>query len=247
MTGFAATNESRVLTPEQLTGRMRTHVIEVPHPRCSLHPEAARAFLGLCSAAALAGIELTPVSSFRDFDRQVTIWNDKFAGRRPLLDRNGQPLDRAAMSDAETVEAILNWSALPGASRHHWGSEVDVMDRAALAAGQQAQLIPQEFAPDGPFSRLNDWLTERAAGFGFFRPYDIDRGGVQPEPWHLSYAPIASLALPALTVDILGQALRSVDLGGGDVVAARLDSIHARYVASVAPAATGLNPAARPS
>src|ERR1700759_1434620 len=100
MTGLAATNESRVLTPEQLTGRARTHVLEVPHLGCTLHPEAARAFARLRSAAALAGIELTAVSSFRDFDRQVTIWNDKFAGRRPLLDRSSQPLNRESLRAA---------------------------------------------------------------------------------------------------------------------------------------------------
>ena len=30
--------------------------------------------------------------------------------------------------------------------------------------------------------------------FGFFRPYTTDRGGVAPEPWHLSYAPVAARA-----------------------------------------------------
>jgi LAS superfamily LD-carboxypeptidase LdcB len=233
MTGLAATDHRRALTPEQLTGHSRSHVIDLPQPRCTLHPEAAHAFVALRSAAASAGIELVPSSSFRDFDRQLAIWNAKFAGRRPLLDRNSRALDRGALSDEATVEAILTWSALPGASRHHWGTEVDVIDGTALA-GRQPQLIAQEFAAGGPFSRLNDWLTTHAGDYGFFRPYDTDRGGVQPEPWHLSYAPVSGIALPALTVEVLEQSLRDVDLGGAAVVAARLHSIHARYVAAVA-------------
>jgi LAS superfamily LD-carboxypeptidase LdcB len=250
MTGSAATEESRALTPKQLTGQHRNHVIEVLHPRCALHPEAARAFMGLRAAAAQAGIELSPVSSFRDFDRQVTIWNDKFAGRRPLLDRNSQPLDRGALTDQAAVDAILIWSALPGASRHHWGTEVDVVDAASSEEGQQPRLVPAEFAPGGPFERLHDWLGQHAAQYGFFRPYDIDRGGVQPEPWHLSYAPIAQPALPALSVEVLRQCLAGVELGGAEIVAAKLNSIHARYVASVAaasPDALAFSPGARPS
>ncbi|HEX4376936.1 MAG TPA: M15 family metallopeptidase [Steroidobacteraceae bacterium] len=254
MTGSAATIESRTLTPAQLTGRTRSHVIDVPHPRLTMHQEAANAFLALRAAAATAGIELSPASSFRDFDQQVAIWNDKFAGRRPLLDKNGRPLDRGALSDEAAVAAILIWSALPGASRHHWGTEVDVIDVAGLTAGQQARLVPEEFAPGGPFERLHDWLEIHAAHYGFYRPYDIDRGGVQPEPWHLSYAPIAQPALPTLTVEVLRQCLAGVELGGADVVSAGLRSIHARYVASVAAAAPAvlaangiLSPAARPS
>ncbi|HEY5020520.1 MAG TPA: D-alanyl-D-alanine carboxypeptidase family protein, partial [Steroidobacteraceae bacterium] len=64
-----------VLDPEQLTGRTRKHVRELKEPPCTLHPEAARAFLALRSAAALDGLDLTPASSFRDFDRQLAIWN----------------------------------------------------------------------------------------------------------------------------------------------------------------------------
>ncbi len=236
MSGSAATEERRALTPEQLTGRVRSHVIEVPHPRCTLHPEAASAFLGLRAAAATAGIELSPVSSFRDFDRQVTIWNEKFAGSRPLLDRDSRPLDRGALTDEAAIEAILIWSALPGASRHHWGTEVDVVDAARLTEGRQPRLVPAEFAPGGPFERLHDWLGEHAAQYGFFRPYDIDRGGVLPEPWHLSYAPVAQPALPSLTVGVLSRCLAGVELGGSAVVARKLPLIHARYVASVAAA-----------
>ena len=43
--------------------------------------------------------------------------------------------------------------------------------------------------------------------YGFFLPYDRDRGGVQPEPWHLSFAPVAGPALGAMNVELLTEAL----------------------------------------
>jgi LAS superfamily LD-carboxypeptidase LdcB len=223
-----------ILSPEQLTGRVRTHVIELSEPRCTLHRAAGEAFLELRAEAAKAGIDLLPASTFRDFDRQLAIWNDKYYGRRPLLDAAGKPLDRLLLGNEQIVEAILLWSALPGASRHHWGTEIDVIDRAALPAGQQARMVPPEYQAGGIFERLGDWLPQHCAEFGFFLPYDVNRGGVQPEPWHLSYAPVSNQALGALTIDLLAAALSEVEIAGADVVARQLAHIHARYVARVA-------------
>lgn len=222
------------LSAEQLTGRSSAHVIELAEPACRLHPEAAQAFVALAQAARRAGVQLAAASSFRSFARQLTLWNDKFEGRRPLLDTLGRPLDATRLDEEARVRAILHWSALPGASRHHWGSEVDVFDRAALPAGRGPQLLPSEYAHDGVFARLSDFLQRHAAGFDFFLPYDRDRGGVQPEPWHLSYAPLAGVALSALTVELLEQALRGVPLGGAASVGRLLPEIHARYVRAVA-------------
>jgi LAS superfamily LD-carboxypeptidase LdcB len=247
-----------LLDSEQLTGRARGHVRELKDLNCTLHPEAARAFLALREAAAGDGLDLAAASSFRDFDRQLAIWNDKYLGRRPLIDPNSATLDPAVMTAPEIVRAILHWSALPGASRHHWGTEIDVIDRAALSGGRQPQLLPAEYSADGVFARLDRWLSKHAEGFGFFRPYDRDRGGVQPEPWHLSFAPISGAALSALTVEVLRQALEGVDLAGAEAVGPQLEAIHARYVRAVAPpsklalAAPRLgmqrvSPAARPS
>jgi len=246
-----------VLDPLQLTGRSRTHVVELAGEHCTLHPSAAGAFLALKSAASRAGLALSALSAFRDFERQLLLWNEKFRGLRPLLDRDARPLDVSQMSDEDIVRAILHWSALPGASRHHWGTEIDVIDLRAQPAGRGAQLLPADFALTGPYARLDAWLSEHAARFGFFRPYDQDRGGVQPEPWHLSYAPLAHAALPALTLELLAEALAGVRIDGGAVIARELGAIHARYVCLIAPPGEAallapqlpweLSPAARPS
>jgi len=223
------------LSPEQLTGRACTHVQQLPQGACRLHPLAGEAFLALTAAAAHAGIDLVAASSFRDFDHQLAIWNGKFHGERPLLDRDGAALDISTMDAESIVRAILQWSALPGASRHHWGSEVDVFDRAALAAGARPRLVPREYAADGAFARLSAFLARDAARHGFFLPYDSERGGVQPEPWHLSFAPLAAAALPALTLPVLAAALRDAPLAGAEVVQRLLPEIHERYVCRVAP------------
>jgi LAS superfamily LD-carboxypeptidase LdcB len=226
----------------ELTGRSSTHVREVPELGCILHGEAMLQALAMRSAARAAGIELAIVSSFRDFDRQVAIWNAKYSGERQLLDRDGRALIHAHLSESALIDAILIWSALPGASRHHWGTDIDVIDRAAVAPDYRPQLVRAEFGRNGPFARLDAWLAENMATFGFFRPYATDQGGVQPEPWHLSFAPVAEPALAALTPAVLSAALAASGIAGRDAVLARLPEIYVRYVTSIDPPRLKLPP-----
>lgn len=219
----------------ELTGRARTHIIDLLDPPCSLHFEAVASFLAMRDAAALDGFILAARSSFRDFDAQLKIWNAKWAGERPLYDRQGAALDRRRLSDAEAVEAILSWSALPGGSRHHWGSDVDVYDAASLAPGGAVQLIPAEYAADGVFGRLSAWLDRHMHRFGFFRPYRTERGGVSPEPWHLSYAPVALPALESLSLSTLRQVLEASAIAGKVQVLARLPEIYTRFLLAIDP------------
>jgi LAS superfamily LD-carboxypeptidase LdcB len=239
------------LTPLELTGRARTHVVLMSEFGCELEPQAAAALREMRAAAAGAGLDLQPVSGFRDFERQLAIWNGKFRGTRVLLDVNSQPLDAAALNETQRVAAILVWSALPGASRHHWGSDFDLIDRQALGEGAAVELLSADYAPGGRYARLSQWLAAHAHDYGFFLPYDRDRGGVQPEPWHVSYAPVAGPALAALSVELLRDALEGAELEGRAAVTARLAEYYGRYVAAVAPppaaalAASGLLAARR--
>ena len=57
--------------------------------------------------------------------------------------------------------------------------------------------------------------------------------GVQPEPWHFSFAPVAESARRALNPGVLREALAGANLSGGEYVLERLDELHARYVASI--------------
>lgn len=229
-----------MLNPLELTGRARTHIVQLEQPRVAIHRDAAEDFQALCAAARAEGIEIAVFSGFRDFDSQLGIWNRKYRGERVLLDENGEPLDYARLDEEQIVGHILRWSALPGASRHHWGSELDLYDSAAMPEGYRIQLVPAEYAPDGVFARLAAWLADNAVRYGFFRPYLEFLGGVYPEPWHWSYAPVSVPALAALTPKVIAAAITGSELLGKERVLARLDDVYGRYVLAVAPAPAGI-------
>lgn len=228
-----------MLGADALTGRTRAHVVDIEPPLCTLHTDAVASWLALRAAAERAGFDLHPVSSFRDFDRQLGIWNAKYRGEKPLHDRLGQRLDPATIPLEDRVETILIWSALPGASRHHWGTDIDVIDRHALRAERErnpefhAQMMPAEFAPGALFGPLDAWLTENLERFGFFRPYAVDLGGVMPEPWHISYAPVSVPALAGFDTGMLAQTLAEQPIEGRDQILARLPQIVERYARRV--------------
>jgi len=219
--------------PAELTGRVRTHVVELADLATGLHAHAVAPFLNLRREALAAGFDLRPVSGFRDFARQMSIWNGKYSGERPLYDANGCALNAAQMSPAERVAAILEWSALPGGSRHHWGTDLDIIDAGATAPGYRVQLNAEEFAQNGPFAPLSAWLDAHAGRFGFFRPFRGVLSGVRAEPWHFSFAPVAEHARRALRPAVLQAALADAPLLGKDYVMAHLDELHARYVAAI--------------
>lgn len=219
------------LTPSQLTGQSRDHVIQ--KEGYALQADCLKAFESLQEAGREEGLEIQIFSSFRDFKSQCRIWNLKWKGERTLYDPQGQPLDYQSLSETERMKAILHWSALPGTSRHHWGTEIDLYDAKGLSAGQKVELLPYEYAAGGPFAKLNQWMDLHLEEFGFFRPYAQDQGGVQPEPWHISYRSISQLALQSLSKDILLNALAPADLGGKEIILEKLDWILDQYVFNI--------------
>jgi LAS superfamily LD-carboxypeptidase LdcB len=227
--------EIQQFSAAMLTGRSREHIVHCSDPQCSLHRDVVEPFMALRASAKCDGIDLNPVSSFRDFDRQLAIWNGKCLGERELLDVDGRPLDARVLDEDSLVDAILLWSALPGASRHHWGTDLDVFDAAAAPPGYRVRLVAEEYAPGGVFEKLGRWLDVHAERHGFFRPYAVFRGGSRPEPWHLSHATVATAALQQFSADMLRQALESAPLSAGAAVQRRLPDLFARYVRNIDP------------
>jgi LAS superfamily LD-carboxypeptidase LdcB len=221
------------MNEHEITGRARTHIVDVEVLGCGLHYEAVASFLAMRDAAAAAGVQLQVPSGFRDYAKQLNIWNCKWRGERPLLSRQGQPLNRSDLSDAEMVDVILTWSAIPGGSRHHWGTDVDVIDAAAMPAGYQLRLVSEEYASTGVFAKLSAWLDANLRHFGFFRPFRTERGGVSPEPWHISYAPVAMPALESLSLAVLRRTLSESNLEGKAFVLDRLPEIYTRYLLNI--------------
>jgi LAS superfamily LD-carboxypeptidase LdcB len=233
-----------MLNDLELTGRARTHVVQRDDLRAALLADALEPFLDMKADAARFGIGIAITSAFRDFAAQQRIWDMKFRGERPLYDAAGQSRDHAALAPEALVDAIMCWSAVPGASRHHWGTELDLIDLAAMPEDYRVRLVPAETEPGGYFHGLRCWLDENMARYGFYRPYSTFRGGVLPEPWHVSYAPASTVALAQLTPALLFEAISESDMLGKDIVLQKLAEIHERYVANVDQPAAGASSAA---
>jgi LAS superfamily LD-carboxypeptidase LdcB len=223
------------MNAQELTGRADSHVCRVEEPECVIHRDVVQPIKAMRAAAEEAGIDLVSCSAFRDFAGQLTIWNSKYKGERPLYKNDGSEFDHASLGEEELIDSILKWSALPGASRHHWGTEIDVIDRAAIPDGYKLRLMPDEYADGGVFESLGKWLDGNTHAFGFFRPYEKYLGGVSAEPWHLSYAPVSVPALDALKKSYIVDAIEENDLFGKQAVLDRLDRILDQYVLNICP------------
>ena len=228
-------------SPANLVGQSETHLCSAEDAKelgARLHREVVEPFVELRAAAAAEGFDLAIESGFRSFERQLSIWNGKAQGQRAVLDSQARPLDVSRLDARDLVSAILRWSALPGASRHHWGTDLDVYDRAAKPEGYEIQAIPAEVEAGGMFAPLHEWLDRRMAqgdAFGFFRPYDIDRQGVAPERWHVSFAPVAATYLRSLSVDLLRETLERADMAMKDLVIEHLPELYRRFVININP------------
>ncbi|MEF1288931.1 M15 family metallopeptidase [Vibrio sp. M260118] len=222
------------MTPEQLTGQTTSHLVEtvVGQKAFLVHPKVSQDLLALKQAAADAGFNLNIASGFRDFDRQVAIWNNKMSGQTDILDSNSQVMDTSQLSETDKVLAILRWSALPGGSRHHWGCDFDVFDRDSLPQDSTLKLEPWEYL-SGHQSKFYLWLTANLTQHGFFFPYAQDKGGVAIEPWHISHKSVSEQCLQQLDVVALAQQLRSASILGKQTVLIQLENIYNRFISNI--------------
>jgi len=214
----------------EITGRVRTHIIQVNEPRFAAHKQTVDAFLAMRVAASKDGIELVPFSTFRDYKTQLRIWNHKYTGKKPLYDIDGNIRDFDSLTESQIIGHILDWSALPGGSRHQWGTEIDVVDKAAMPVGYAPKLLPEETLPGGIFYPLHCWLDENISKFDFFRPYKFHKGGMFPEPWHLSYAPVSMQAINCVNIDLLMEVTKESHILGKEKVLKLIPSIYESHI-----------------
>ncbi|OBT08633.1 peptidase M15 [Vibrio sp. UCD-FRSSP16_10] len=221
-------------TQEQLTGLSDSHLTSIilNERNVMVHKQVKEALLSLVTQARKQGFDVGIASSFRDFKRQQLIWNNKYLGTRPLLDSNGQVLNANSLSDEQRIHAILRWSALPGASRHHWGCDFDLYAINLLPADVSLQLEPWEYLT-GHQAPFYQWLMTHAKSLGFFFPYAEDKGGVAVEPWHLSHKAVATNALATFNCQMLSDTLNTHPIEGNAQVLKHLDSIYTQYVSNI--------------
>lgn len=201
--------------------------------RFKLESQTALAFQAMADSAAKDGIKLAICSAYRPFDRQLAIWNAKASGKRAVLDINEQPVDISPLSDDELVDLILLWSALPGASRHHWGTDIDVFDAEQIEA-KSLRLVEAEYRDGGPCAQLHQWLVANAKDFGFYFPFQRGQSAVSAEPWHISYFPVSQALLPQFDVQTLAQIIAHSDMLLKDAVIRRLPELVTEYVHRIA-------------
>tara|TARA_B100001750_G_C15164267_1_gene426028 strand:- start:230 stop:664 length:435 start_codon:yes stop_codon:yes gene_type:complete len=95
------------------------------------------------------------------------------------------------MAPLTAIEKIIEYSTIPGTSRHHWATDLDIIQAGTGVTSNV--LDPDKFHGTGPFCALKAWLDEHAESFGFYEVYtnDYGRKGFKYEPWHFSYAPLS--------------------------------------------------------
>ncbi|EDM44155.1 peptidase M15B and M15C, D,D-carboxypeptidase VanY/endolysin [unidentified eubacterium SCB49] len=158
---------------------------EFKGPSWKMEQETYAQFLSMKKAAKSAGFNIEVVSAYRSFERQKQIFEGKY-----------KRFTKAGLAPLKAIEKIIEYSTIPGTSRHHWGTDIDIID-ANGSPRPSSVLQAKHFHGSGPFCKLKEWLNKNAANFGFYEVYtdNANRKGFKYEPWHFSYAPVSKQLL----------------------------------------------------
>lgn len=170
----------------------------------NLRKAAHDAFLNMKKAAYSDGIDLKIVSSFRSFQRQEAIFERKFLAYTE--DDGMEPL--------AAIDKIIEYSTIPGTSRHHWGTDADIIDGYRKTDGDV--LVPEKFGSGGPFEDFKKWMDENSEIYDFHLVYTDNpkRRGFKYEPWHYSYAPLSKPMLETFRKKNIVQLLQKEEFIG---------------------------------
>jgi len=145
-----------------------------------LRKEVHEAFIKMKTEALKSDIHIQIVSSYRSYNHQNRIWERKYNSNNHI-----------GLTPEENIKKIIEYSTIPGTSRHHWATDIDIID--ANTKQPTSVLQPKHFEGNGCYSRLKKWMDKHANAFGFHLVYTnkIDRKGFKFEPWHYSYRPLS--------------------------------------------------------
>jgi len=160
-------------------------------------------FKALHEAAIDEGLYIKILSGTRSFAYQQSIWERKWENPRYM---GWEALDKAL--------DILTYSSMPGTSRHHWGTDIDL------------NAFENEYFESGEGLEVYEFLNRCASTFGFQQVYtsketsQSPRSGYEEEKWHWSYTPISIPMLNAYNDFILTEDIQ------GFQGASQADSVH---------------------
>ena len=145
-----------------------------------LRKDAYTAFKEMHAAALKDGINLKIVSAARPFNHQKSIWEAKWTGARKV---GGKDLSQAMPNGKDRALEILKFSSMPGTSRHHWGTDIDLNN------------LENSWFESGEGLKIYNWLQDNGLVYGYcqtYTPKGADRPhGYEEEKWHWSYLPIS--------------------------------------------------------
>lgn len=197
-------------------------LIKPPYASSSMYLriDAYQAFQSMADSAKKDGIQLRIISAARNFDRQRSIWEAKWNGERLV---EGKNLAKDVSEPAERARYILLYSSMPGSSRHHWGTDIDINS------------LEDAYFLSGKGKLEYEWLQKNASFFGFCQPYTPkgnDRlTGYEEEKWHWTFMPVSSILTAEYALRIT---LTDIKGFKGDETAKDLDIIK-NYVLGIAP------------
>lgn len=160
-----------------LTGRGDLELVGKTH---KLQKKVYTAFEQMKKAALKDGIKINIVSAYRSFERQKSIWNRKYTTYL-----------KQGYSSKKAIEKIIEYSTIPGTSRHHWGTDIDIVEGGKKHP--KNVLNENNFNKNGVYSNLKKWMDNNAAKYGFYLVYnsEANRKGFKYEPWHYTYKAIS--------------------------------------------------------
>lgn len=169
-----------------------------------LRKDAYEAFLAMYHAAKKDGITLQIRSATRSFYAQKSIWEAKWTGERNI--EGGENLAKTTPDPKERALKILRYSSMPGSSRHHWGTDIDLNN------------LENDWFSEGEGLTMYTWLKAHAHEYGYCQVYSAGRpNGYFEERWHWSFTPV-SAKLTAYARDNLKNEMITGFLGSESAV-----------------------------
>lgn len=118
-----------------------------------LKKQTYRAYVKMYAAALKDGVELSIISGTRSFNDQCYKWGSEW---------NSPQFSEIKNTPAKAIK-LLRWWSMPGTSRHHWGTDIDLTH------------ITIAYYKTAAGKKMYEWMINNASKFGFYQPFNAGR------------------------------------------------------------------------